>query len=83
MAMPPALSGSGPNGNMDAPGSQVLGAQDLFSNVGQAISICLSTTLHVSVGTGNQTRFVCIILCLKMRAKATSQRAYRAAGHMK
>ena len=49
--MPQALSSSGPNGNMNAAGSQVLGAWDLFSNFGQALSNFMSATLHVSVGT--------------------------------
>lgn len=51
LAMPPAFGSSGPNGNMETAGSQVLGAWDLFSNFGQAVSNFMSTTLHVSVGT--------------------------------
>lgn len=51
MGMPPALSSTGPNGNMDAAGSQVLGAWDLFSNFGQALANFMSTTFHVSMGT--------------------------------
>ena len=51
VAMPLALGSKSANGNMNTAGPQVLGAWDVFSNLGKAVSNFMSTTLHISVGT--------------------------------